>query len=67
MSIDLVAPQTGGRKAWGKVNRSMSGVGRIIGPWHGVEHRIPRLRVFPHNEPNVPVPRELPRVEYIDA
>ena len=66
-SYDLVAPETGGRKAWGDVNRSISGVARIMGPWHGVDHRTPKLRVFPHNEPNVGVPRRLPRVEYVGA
>ena len=67
VSYDLVAPETGGRKAWGDVNRSISGVARSMGPWHGVDHRIPKLRVFRHNEPNVTVPRGLAGVEYIDA
>ena len=66
VSYDLVGPETGGRKAWGDVNRSISGVARVMGPWHGVDHQTPKLRVFPHNEPNVGVPRGLPGIEYVD-
>ena len=67
VGYDLAGAETGGRKAWGDVIRSISGLARVMGPWHGVDHQTPRLRVFPHNEPNVPVPRGLPGIEYVNA
>ena len=67
VNFELVGPETGGRKLWDSVNRSISGVGRIMGSWHGVEHEVPMLRVFPHNQPKVGIPRELPGVEFVDV
>lgn len=67
VSYDLVGPETGGRKLWGDVNRSISGVGRVMGPWHGLDHQVPKLRVFPHNQPKVQIPRGLPGVEFMNV
>ena len=67
VNFDLVGPETGGRKLWNSVNRSISGVGRIMAPGHGARHEVPILRVFPHNQPKVRIPRELPGVEFVEV
>ncbi len=67
LTFDYVGPKTGDKKLWDDVSRAVSGSRRIMGPGHGVEHDVPKLRISSHDQPKVKISKGLPAVEFVSV